>query len=165
MIEHDTPDTLCPVTLSQSVAGDRWNLLILREIFLGNLRFEQIQAHTGATPQILTVRLKRLEANGMVERRLYSERPPRHEYRPTAKGEAFHAVLLTLRAWGEGWCKAPGAERAVEYIHCDCEGLAGLGPACAACGAPVEWKDLRAEPGVAYGKEREARWRAFKARR
>src|SRR3546814_4165839 len=52
MIEHDTPDTLCPVTLSQSVAGDRWNLLILREIFLGNLRFEQIQAHTGATPQI-----------------------------------------------------------------------------------------------------------------
>src|SRR3546814_5052249 len=92
MIEHDTPDTLCPVTLSQSVAGDRWNLLILREIFLGNLRFEQIQAHTGATPQILTVRLKRLEANGMVERRLYRERPPRHEYRPTAKGEAFHAV-------------------------------------------------------------------------
>src|SRR3546814_3603489 len=89
----------------------------------------------------------------MVERRLYRERPPRHEYRPTAKGEAFHAVLLTLRAWGEAWCKAPGAERAVEYIHCDCEGLAGPGPACAACGAPVEWKDLRAEPGVAYRSE------------
>src|SRR3546814_8537144 len=98
---------------------------LLREIFLGNLRFEQIQAHTGATPKVLTVRLKRLEANGMVERRLYRERPPRHEYRPTAKGEAFHAVLLTLRAWGEAWCKAPGAERAVEYIHCDYEGLAG----------------------------------------
>src|SRR3546814_7874505 len=79
--------------------------------------------------------------------------------------DLFHAVLLTLRAWGEAWCKAPGAERAVEYIHCDCEGLAGPGPACAACGAPVEWKDLRAEPGVAYGKEREAHWRAFKARR
>src|SRR3546814_3251662 len=65
--------------------------------------------------QILTVRLKRLEANGMVERRLYRERPPRHEYRPTAKGEAFHAVLLTLRAWGEAWCKAPGAERSEEH--------------------------------------------------
>src|SRR3546814_8906543 len=101
----------------------------------------------------------------MVERRLYRERPPRHEYRPTAKGEAFHAVLLTLRAWGEAWCKAPGAERAVEYIHCDCEGLAGPGPACAARGAPVEWQDLHAEPGVAYGKEREAHWRAFNARR
>src|SRR3546814_12285772 len=97
---------------------------LLREIFLGNLRFEQIQAHTGATPQILTVRLKRLEANGMVERRLYRERPPRHESRPTAKGEAFHAVLPTLRAWGEAWCKAPGAERAVEYLHCALAGLA-----------------------------------------
>src|SRR3546814_6671510 len=85
MIEHDTPDTLCPVTLSQSVAGDRWNLLILREIFLGNLRFEQIQAHTGATPQILTVRLKRLEASGMVARRAYREGQPRPAYRPAAK--------------------------------------------------------------------------------
>src|SRR3546814_12767051 len=73
MIEHDTPDTLCPVTLSQSVAGDRWNLLILREIFRGNLRFEQIQAHTGAETQILTVRMKRLEATGMVDRRHYTE--------------------------------------------------------------------------------------------
>src|SRR3546814_14832227 len=68
---------------------------LLRAIFLGNLRFEQIQAHTGATPKVLTVRLKRLEATGMVVWRLYRERPTRHEYRPTAKGQAFHAVLLT----------------------------------------------------------------------
>src|SRR5688500_17730431 len=100
------PDrTLCPVARAQAIVGDRCTVIILRELFMGNLRFEQIQAQADVTPQMLTARLKKLEADGLVERRAYSTRPLRHEYVLTPMGLAFHPVLLALRAWGETWFK------------------------------------------------------------
>jgi DNA-binding HxlR family transcriptional regulator len=161
-IDHGNA-TLCPVDRSEMLVGDRWTVLILRELFMGNHRFEVIQAQTGGTPQMIAARLKKLEADGLVERRLYSERPPRHEYHLTEMGRAFHPVLLALRAWGETWCKSSAEGRAVEYTHRTCGKPAGLGPTCESCGEPLRRDNLIAELNPAYRNERDARWEAFKA--
>src|SRR5262245_1829040 len=161
---HATP-TLCPVARAEMVVGDRWTVLILRELFMGSRRFEEIQAQTESTPQMITARLKKLEAEGLIERRLYNERPKRYEYHLTEKGEAFYPVILALRAWGETWCKSPKEGRAVNYTHLTCGKPAGLGPVCESCGKPLRREDLAAEPAPKYRKEREARWEAFKASR
>ncbi|CCM76843.1 winged helix-turn-helix transcriptional regulator [Rhizobium mesoamericanum] len=157
--------TLCPVARSELVVGDRWTVLILRELFMRNHRFEEIQAQTGGTPQMIAGRLKSLEADGLVERRRYNERPPRYEYYLTEKGNAFHPVMLALRAWGESWMKSPDEGRAISYTHLSCGGSAGLGPTCESCGVPLEREDLRADLNPAYAEERQQRWEAFKAAR
>jgi DNA-binding HxlR family transcriptional regulator len=155
--------TLCPVARAETVVGDRWTVLILRELFMHSHRFEQIQAQTSATPQMVAARLKKLEADGLIERRIYSEHPPRHEYHLTQKGEAFYPVLLALRAWGEEWCKSPDEGRAVHYIHQPCGKPAGLGTVCEACGQILSRDDLIAELNPAYRDERDARWERFRA--
>jgi DNA-binding HxlR family transcriptional regulator len=80
------------------VVGDRWTMLILRELFMDVTRFEEIQIQTGATPQMAATRLKALEADGMVERHPYSEKPLRYEYRLTDMGRAFYPIIYALRA-------------------------------------------------------------------
>ena len=114
------PDTLCPIARAETVVGDRWTVLVLRELFMGSHRYDEIQAQTGGTPQMVATRLKNLEADGLVERRLYNERPPRYEYHLTAKGQAFYSVVLALRAWGETWCKSPEEGLAVVYTQKTC---------------------------------------------
>lgn len=165
IMSDDTPEGLCPVARAENVVGDRWTVLTLRELFMGSHRFEEIQAQTGATPQMVAARMKKLETDGLVERRLYNQRPPRHEYHLTQKGEAFFPVLLALRAWGENWCKSPNEGRAVSYTHLICGKPAGLGPTCESCGLPLRREELRSELNPAYQSEREARWEAFKASR
>lgn len=132
---------------------------------MNNHRFEEIQAQTGATPQMIAARLKKLESDGLVTRRVYSQRPLRHEYCLTEKGEAFYPVLLALRAWGETWCKSPEEGRAINYTHLVCGGSAGLGPVCESCGKPLRREDLIADQNPAHRAEREARYEAFKASR
>jgi DNA-binding HxlR family transcriptional regulator len=163
--EGISPVTLCPVDRAETVVGDRWAVLVLRELFMLNGRFEEIQAQTGATPQMLATRLKRLEKDGLVARSPYSRRPLRYEYRLTDKGEAFYPVVLALRAWGETWCKSENEGIAMRYTHRPCGGPAGLGPVCDTCGAPLTREDLSAEQSPAYAREREARRDAFKAGR
>ena len=155
-------DTLCPIARSQAVVGDRWTVLILRELFMHGHRFEEIQAQTCGTPQMIAARLKALEADGIVERRRYSDRPPRYEYHLTEKGEAFYPVILALRAWGEAWLKSPDEGRAIQYMHLTCGKRAGLGPTCESCGQPMRRNELRAELNPAYQHERDERWEAFK---
>jgi DNA-binding HxlR family transcriptional regulator len=164
MSEIDPADeTLCPVARAETVVGDRWTVLVLRELFMGNHRFEVIQAQTGGTPQMIAARLKKLETDGLLDRRLYNERPPRHEYHLTEKGKAFYPVLLALRAWGETWCKSDEEGRAVHFTHKTCGKLAGLGPICESCGQPLRREDMSAELNPAYRHERDVRWAAFKA--
>lgn len=157
--------TLCPIARAEAVAGDRWTVLVLRELFARNHRFEEIQAYTGGTPQMIAARLKTLEADGLLTRRLYSKRPLRHEYHLTKKGEAFFPVLFALRAWGETWCKSPAEGLSVNYTHLTCGKPAGLGPVCRSCGEPLVWADMAAERTPKYQRERDARWETFKANR
>ncbi|RZF28554.1 transcriptional regulator [Paraburkholderia sp. UYCP14C] len=158
----DKSDTLCPVARSQAVIGDRWAVLILRELFMGNRRFDSLLAQSQATPQMLSSRLKRLEADGMIERKHYMTKPPRYEYELTEKGRAFHPVLLALREWGETWHKSPHEDVAVRYTHLTCGKDAGIGTVCQSCGEPLRREDLKAEFSPSYAQERAARRDAVK---
>jgi DNA-binding HxlR family transcriptional regulator len=98
---HDDGTRVCSIADALAVVGDRWSLLVIREIDLGVRRFNDIQQRTGAPRQILTARLRKLETSGVVERRQYTATPPRYEYELTAAGEALRSVLADLRGWGE----------------------------------------------------------------
>lgn len=156
--------TLCPIARAQNIVGDRWTVLVLRELFLGSRRFEEIQAQSQATPQMLTTRLKKLEADGLVERRPYNERPLRHEYHLTEMGQAFYPVFLAMRAWGETWCKSTDEEVAIQYTHTPCGHDPGLGPTCQECGGEMRREELSARLSGSFSDERQARLAAFKSR-
>ncbi len=91
----------CPVAKTLDVLGDRWTLLIVRELFFGRTRFAEFQARLPGIPtNLLGDRLKQLEESGIVERRFYSQHPPRAEYVLTEKGRALDRVLTALAEWG-----------------------------------------------------------------
>jgi DNA-binding HxlR family transcriptional regulator len=92
--------TLCPVARTLERVGDPWSLLILRDATQGLTRFEQFRTSLGVAPNILTDRLRRLVVADLLERRRYSEHPPRDEYVLTAMGRDFTSVLLALMAFG-----------------------------------------------------------------
>ncbi len=89
----------CAIADGLDLLGERWALLVLRELFWHNHRFAGIQQRTGAPRDILSARLRRLTEEGLVERRQYSDRPPRHEYHLTPAGRAVQPVLLALQEW------------------------------------------------------------------
>lgn len=99
----------CPVARGLSVVGDRWTMLVLRELFLGVRRFDRMQERLGITRHVLADRLRKLEAAGTVRRELYQERPARHEYRLTESGQELYPVLAALMAWADRHVPPDGA--------------------------------------------------------
>jgi DNA-binding HxlR family transcriptional regulator len=93
----------CPVARTLDVIGERWTILILRDLLLkGPRRFQDFQESlAGVAPNTLSARLKDLEVNGLIGRRVYSEHPPRLEYHLTEKGKSLGPVLKALREWGQ----------------------------------------------------------------
>jgi DNA-binding HxlR family transcriptional regulator len=92
---------VCPIADALDVVGERWSLLVLREIGFGVHRFQDIQVNTGAPRETLALRLRKLEESGVIGRRRYCDRPPRDEYLLTDAGRDLLPVLAGLRAWGE----------------------------------------------------------------
>lgn len=90
----------CPIARSLERVGEWWNILIIRDALHGLTRFDEFQKSLGIAPNMLARRLAGLVDAGMLERRLYSERPPRHEYVLTARGRDFQSVVIALHAWG-----------------------------------------------------------------
>jgi len=90
----------CPIARSLERVGEWWSILILRDAFRGLTRFDQFQASLGIAPNMLTKRLNALVESGLLEKRAYSEHPPRHEYILTERGRDFRPVLWALLAWG-----------------------------------------------------------------
>ena len=90
----------CPIARSLERVGEWWSILILRDALRGLTRFDQFQSNLGIAPNMLARRLAALVDAGLLERRRYSERPPRDEYVLTARGRDFRPVLLSLMAWG-----------------------------------------------------------------
>lgn len=92
----------CPLSRTLYAIGDSWTLLVLRDLFDGKLRFNQIaESLTFISPNVLSSRLKHLEQEGIVERHMYSQHPPRAEYVLTTKGEALRPLLQAMRKWGK----------------------------------------------------------------
>jgi DNA-binding HxlR family transcriptional regulator len=100
MRHKDIGNTQCPIARSLDRVGEWWSILILRDAFHGLTRFDQFQKRLGIAPNMLTRRLATLVDSGLLERRLYRERPPRHEYVLTERGRDFRPVLWALLAWG-----------------------------------------------------------------
>jgi DNA-binding HxlR family transcriptional regulator len=157
-------ETQCPIARAGNIFGDVWSLLVLRELSAGNHRFDEIQAMTGATPQMVATRLKKLEMGGLVERKRYNERPARYEYHLTDKGADVFPILMAMRAWGEKWMRLPGEEPSIRYTHDSCGQPAGLGPLCDHCGQLLRREDLTRHFSPAAIAEREARREAHKGR-
>ncbi|EJL04419.1 MULTISPECIES: helix-turn-helix domain-containing protein [Pseudomonas] len=163
-MQHKTPETVCPVARSVEVVGDKWTILVLRELYMGATRFEEMQIQTGATPQMLTSRLKALEADGMVERRLYNQKPARYEYQLTDKGRDFYPVVYALRAWGEKWCKSEDEGLAMHFVHRACGHDVGVASVCPHCGVAVGREDLESSISEGFLNERVVRRDVFKGR-
>ena len=100
MSKSERPSTQCPIGRTLERVGDGWTLLILRDAAQGLTRFDQFEKSLGVAPNILTKRLAGLVENGLLERRAYSHRPPRHEYVLTDLGRDFQPVLTAMLAFG-----------------------------------------------------------------
>ena len=96
-------DWPCPIARATDLIGDWWTPLIMREAFSGRRRFDEFHSALDAPRAVLTVRLKRLCAEGMLERVAYQQSPLRYEYRLTDKGRAFWDVLAAMWRWGSDW--------------------------------------------------------------
>lgn len=90
----------CPVARGLERVGEWWSILIMRDALQGLRRFDEFSQSLGIAPNMLTRRLNTLVEEGLLERRRYSERPPRYEYVPTAVGEDFKIVIMAFIAWG-----------------------------------------------------------------
>ena len=101
MLKRDYEGQNCSIARALEVVGERWTLLIVRDVFLGLRRFDQLQESLGIARNVLTDRLNRLVEEGVLERVRYSERPERFEYRLTAKGRELTVALTALRQWGD----------------------------------------------------------------
>jgi DNA-binding HxlR family transcriptional regulator len=101
----------CPIARALDVVGERWTILILRDLVrFGPRKFQEFERSLGGiSPNTLSARLKRLEEAGIVERRFYEQHPPRAEYVLTAKGEELRPVLRALLTWGERHTKYAAA--------------------------------------------------------
>src|SRR3954449_11498621 len=97
------PGRPCPVAASLELVGERWSLLVVREVSMGNHRFSEIARGTGAPRDRLSARLNALVAAGVLERRPYSTAPPRSGYHFTASGRDLLPVLQALLQWGARW--------------------------------------------------------------
>ena len=95
------PRSDCPIACTLDLIGDRWTLLIVRDLFKGKHRFSEfLGSDEGIKTNILTDRLKRLERSGLVKRSRYQEHPPRYEYHLTAEGRSLSTVVRAIFAWG-----------------------------------------------------------------
>jgi DNA-binding HxlR family transcriptional regulator len=97
----------CPIARSLEEVGEWWSILILRDAFHGLTRFDEFQKSLGVAPNMLARRLVALVDSGLLVRRRYSARPPRDDYRLTAKGKDFLPVMLSLLAWGNRHLSGP----------------------------------------------------------
>jgi len=139
----DIGDQRCSIARTLSVIGDRWTMLVLREAFLRTRRFDDFQERTGAPRPMLAERLRRLVDQGILERRRYSERPPRDEYRLTERGVDLYPVIVSLLRWGDRWM-ADELGPPVELRHRGCGEVMVPDLACPACGAWVSARDVEA---------------------
>jgi DNA-binding HxlR family transcriptional regulator len=146
MLASDYPGQQCSIARTLELIGERWTLLVLRDVFSGRRRFDQIQESLGVARNILTARLTRLVEEGILYRRRYQERPARFEYRLTEKGLDLWPVLVALLAWGDRHLSGEDTPPVV-LVHRECGGRINDRRICERCGAELGVRDARALEG------------------
>jgi DNA-binding HxlR family transcriptional regulator len=143
----------CSIARALSLLGERWTVLVLRDLFLGERRFDAIQEHLGVATNVLSDRLSTLVEEGIVERRQYSERPARHEYRLTEKGRDLQPVLLELMKWGDQYL----SELPPRIVfHDECGHRTEPVQVCSHCGGELHSRNVHSEPGPGANKAERA---------
>jgi DNA-binding HxlR family transcriptional regulator len=143
----------CTVARSVSAIGDPWTLMVMKELFLGQRRFDDIQTYTGISPHLLSVRMKRLEKHGIVQRRAYQQHPARYEYLLTEKGIDIWPILIAFKDWSAKWGSWPEGEP-LRIRHKACSHITSLSIVCSHCAAPMSARDVRSEMSTAMVEER-----------
>ena len=135
----------CSIARTLDVIGEPWSPLILRDLYVGLNRFDQLQADLGISRKVLTERLNHLVEEGVLERHPYDQRP-RYEYRLTPKGVELVDVLMVMVGWGDKWL-AGAAGPPVLYRHHACGEITTVDLRCAHCGEPMHARDVDVLPG------------------
>ncbi|HMD57574.1 MAG TPA: helix-turn-helix domain-containing protein [Solirubrobacteraceae bacterium] len=148
-------DQNCSIANSLEVLGERWTLLIMREVLLGRRRFVDIRRNVGLAPNILSDRLSTLVEHGLLERRRYSEHPESYEYLPTRKGAEVSPVLLALMQWGDRHATPPAGPPRV-HVHTVCGHDADPQLTCAHCGQSIGAVELKVRPGPGANAQQRA---------
>ena len=146
MLDREYDTQVCSIARSLEVVGERWSLLIIRNVGLGMNRFEPLRENLGITRSVLTTRLNSLIEYGILEKRRYSERPPRYEYHLTEKGRDLAPVLLQLMWWGDRYYPEAGGPPTVA-VHKSCGGALDRHMVCEKCGEAVEADRVYLKPG------------------
>jgi DNA-binding HxlR family transcriptional regulator len=147
-MKHDELEQVyCSVARTWALLGERWTMLILRECFRGHRRYDDFKSKLELGSNVLNDRLRLLTEEGVLERAVYQQRPVRHEYRLTQKGQDLYPVLLSLMGWGD---KYKNEVPPVKLVHRSCGHEAAPAMTCAHCGQPLKWREMTAEllPGA-----------------
>jgi len=145
MSKQALADISCSIARAVDVIGQRWTPLIVRDLFAGMTKFEDIRRDLGIASNILAARLAELERNGVVDRRQYQSAPARHEYVLTDKGRDLYPVIATLLAFGDKWLSLDGAPALI--THTDCGHVTTATTVCAECGGELNAANAIHSPG------------------
>jgi DNA-binding HxlR family transcriptional regulator len=138
----------CSIARTLDVVGEKWALLAVREVFLGNRRFDEMVRRTGAPRDTLAARLRTLVSSGVLERTQYSEHPVRCEYRLTQAGRDLYPVIVALMHWGDEHLAGDDGPPMVLQHRCGHRLVAHL--VCEACGEPVDARDTTPVPSAEW---------------
>jgi len=146
MSKQTFADISCSIARAVDVIGQRWTPLIVRDLFAGMTKFEDIRRDLGIASNILAARLEELERNGVVERRQYQSAPARHEYVLTDKGRDLYPVIATLLAFGDKWLSTADGPP-ILTMHADCGHVTTAKTVCAECGGELNAGNAIHAPG------------------
>jgi len=145
MQRTDFSEMACSIARTMSVIGEPWSPLVLRDVWVGMHRFDDIQADLGISRKVLTERLNHLVDHCVLERRPYDRRP-RYEYHLTDKGTELVGLLMVMAGWGDRWM-AGEAGPPVLYRHHACGHIGTVDLRCTDCGEPMHANDIDLLPG------------------
>ena len=141
VVTGPTEPRMCSIARTLEVVGEKWALLAIREVFLGNRRFDEMVRRIGAPRDTLSARLRALVDRGILERRQYSDHPARFEYRLTPAGRDLYPVIMSLLRWGDDHLAGEEGPPLVLEHSGDHRFVPQL--ACQECGEPVDPRDVR----------------------
>ena len=136
MKKNEVSNMVCSIARSVKEIGDTWKILILRELFLHNRRFERILTQTGMSSYSLATRLTELEQDGIIEKRPYQANPTRFEYFLTEKGIDLWPMMVALNQWGDRWHRKNN-ERPLRIVHKHCGPTSEPILVCSECAEPM----------------------------
>jgi DNA-binding HxlR family transcriptional regulator len=155
MLGKDYEGQHCSVARSLELIGERWTLLVIREVLYGRRKFSEMQKTLGVARNVLTNRLQRLVDEEILERRPYSEKPERYEYFLTQKGLDLWPTLVALMFWGDKHMPLEGGPPARLVHKGECGGEVNDRRICERCGKELEVREARAEISPVLEKQLE----------